>query len=152
VAVPPGTQSIAAWRFTDVCAPGWPILLRNAVCHAGKVFEVQSTVEHVFWLSQISAIWISRNVTNLGETCFSECHALEPVVFETGSGLCEIGPRAFDFCHGLRSIAIPSSVIFGSLELRCFADCRGLQSVILYLNGHPDSRRSMAGRSGAVNR
>jgi hypothetical protein len=116
------------WTFAEVCLSQGPILLRNAVCHEGEVFEVLSISHQALKNCPMSAVWISRNVAGLGEDCLFGCFGLQITAFEGDSHLCAIGAHAFEGCLSLLSITVPSSV--GLLGKFCFASCASLQSVM----------------------
>jgi hypothetical protein len=119
---------VGGWQFADDSSCRGPILLRNAVFHEGKGFEVRSVSPEAFPERPISAVCISKNVESLGAGSFATCSALEIVAFESGSHLSDIGADAFRNCDSLRSIAIPSLV--RHLASACLADGQSLQSVL----------------------
>jgi hypothetical protein len=103
--------------------------LRNAVFHAGGVFEVGSISEGAFLVSRLlTAVCVSRNVASLGKNCWQYCQSLQIVAFEWDSHLSAIAPSAFERCDYLRSIAIPSGV--GRFGRCCFYGCESLQLVM----------------------
>jgi hypothetical protein len=115
-------------KFTEVCSLRGPILVRNSVFHAGDVFAVESVSRRASAKNSLSALFISRNVARLGESCLRKCRSLQIVAFEGDSHLVEISTEAFYYCLRLRSIAIPPLVVL--LGPRCFSYCKSLQSAI----------------------
>jgi hypothetical protein len=61
--------------------------------------------------SRSSAIEVGRNIEILGSDCFSSCHSLSSIRFESNSHLTRIESDAF---HGssLHSILIPATILF----------------------------------------
>jgi hypothetical protein len=104
------SASDSSWKFSEVCRPGGFVLLRNAVLHAGRPFEVLSVSDSFSWRHRLSAALISRNVMTLGGRGEGESDSVEIVAFECDSHVCEIARGAFSPCQDLRSIAIPASV------------------------------------------
>jgi hypothetical protein len=103
-------------------------MLRNSVFHAGAVFSVESVSARAFEGSELSALFISRNVASLGEECLTGRGDLEIVAFEADSHLREISANVFSGCGSLRSIVIPPLV--GLLGTCCFAFSSFLQTVM----------------------
>jgi hypothetical protein len=114
-------------EFADPCRDGGTILLRNVVAQDGQFFEVRSVSAGAFAFSPFSAIFISRTVASVGESCLGRCCDLKFVAFEAHSFLCEIGSFTFYLCESLQSISIPPSVCLAGQ--RCFTTCRSLGSV-----------------------
>jgi hypothetical protein len=114
--------------FFEIYESSGPLLLRNVVLDKGEVREVLLVSHRAFEFSEIPAVCVSRNVTQLRSQCLEQCYPLYTVVFECGSHLPEIGEFAFSDCLAFRSIVIPSSVVI--LGPACFSQCRFLQSVV----------------------
>jgi hypothetical protein len=81
--------------------------------------------------SKSSEIEIGRNVEILGSNCFSYCHSLSSITFESNSHLTRIESEAFSI-SSLQSIVIPSSVeILGS---KCFSSSYSLSTITFESN------------------
>jgi hypothetical protein len=119
----------AGWKFADPCPFRKPILLRNVVSQAGEAFTVLSVSRGAFAASDfLSAVFVSRSVTNIGDDSFVNCHALQFVAFERESHLRKIGLRGFRWCERLRSVALPPLVrVLGQC---CFSFCQSLGSAL----------------------
>ena len=89
----------------------------GTICIAGEAFERNSS---------LTEIKLPDSVVSIGSWAFSDCSALENVVF--GKGLKTIGEYAFDYCTSLTQIKIPDSVT--SLGW-AFRGCEKLENVVL---------------------
>jgi hypothetical protein len=75
----------------------------------------------------LRAICIPSRVEILCQKCFSSCHSLGSVAFESACRVCRLEDRSFRRCHALGSIELPDSVeIIGR---NCFTGCYKLHTV-----------------------
>jgi hypothetical protein len=84
-------------------------------------------------MSGLKSIIIPSSVEVLGEFCFSNCHSLSSITFESDSHLQRIEKSAFS-SSGLKSIVIPSSVEV--LCESCFSRCESLSSITFESDSH----------------
>jgi hypothetical protein len=76
--------------------------------------------------SRSSTVHIPSHIEILGSNCFSYCHSLSSISFESNSQLTRIESNAFSV-SSLQSIVIPSSVEILCSE--CFSFCESLSSI-----------------------
>lgn len=59
---------------------------------------------------KITQVYISKNITHIGEYAFEGCQQLNEVVFEEGVGALTIGEAAFANCINLTAITLPEGI------------------------------------------
>ncbi len=81
----------------------------------------------VFQSSKITGVEIPASITEIDESAFDNCTALQYVTIEEGSQLKKIGSNAFSKCASLTEFTIPASVTtVGSFA---FSECTGLETL-----------------------
>ena len=80
---------------------------------------IKTTGIYVFYLSNISSIILSSNITSIGSNAFQECVNLKSIVLP--EGLKEIGDQCFYGSKNLENISLPSTLnkIGGGAFLGC---------------------------------
>lgn len=68
---------------------------------------------------------VSKNITSLGDSCFSGCSKLTSIVLH--DSLINIGNNCFSWCTNLKTISIPDSV--KNLGSCCFDNCSSLTEI-----------------------
>jgi hypothetical protein len=77
--------------------------------------------------SNLSSIYVGRNVTSIGSYAFYYCTGLTSITIS--SGVTSLGSYCFGFCSGLTSVIIPDSVT--SLGSAAFGYCGSLTSITI---------------------
>lgn len=95
--------------------------------------NVTEIADEAFSMTEISAAFLPKSVTLIGERAFALCTELQTV--ELSAGLKEIGTNAFDGCHMLKNAVIPESC--KTIGAWAFCNCSGLRTV--QIPSHIDS-------------
>ena len=77
----------------------------------------------------VTQITIAAGAKEINRYAFSDCWALETVIFEENSQLTSIGEYAFENCSSLTEITIPESVT--SIGADAFYNCSGLTQITI---------------------
>ena len=88
---------------------------------------VKSIYKDAFKSSDITAVVIGNNVTNIGSYAFALCHSLDSVTIP--DSVTTIRSNAFAYCRALTSVIIPNSVT--SIEESAFLSCTSLATVTI---------------------
>jgi hypothetical protein len=81
-----------------------------------------------FQFVNLTSIYISANVTSIGDSAFQSCSTLVSINIPANSKLTTIGNSAFNGCTNLKSINLPASLT--SFGLNAFMSCQSLTSII----------------------
>lgn len=76
-----------------------------------------------------TSIIIPNTVTSIANACFSNCHNLQTVAFESNSSLTTLVGNCFKGCNNLSSITIPEGVT--TIGDGTFGDCSSLTTIDL---------------------
>ena len=119
----------------------------NGVVYAGKVaIYVKEGVTNVFFKEDcteiangaamgnknITEVTINKSIKSIGGSAFSECTALNNVIFEEGTQIEDLDWRAFYDCRSLTVFHVPDSVTRIGTEV--FAGCKSLETVNISKN------------------
>lgn len=86
-----------------------------------------NTPWYIYHRSKIRSVFVSDNVTRIGNYLFNNCNNLEEVYIS--DGVTEIGDSVFGGCRKLTTISIPDSVV--DIGENAFDCCRSLVNVVL---------------------
>ncbi len=78
-----------------------------------------------FVMKNIEKVYISKNITEIGENAFYGCSDLQIVEFATDSNLEVIGKYAFGACEKLNNVKLPNKVT--KIDALAFKDCKALE-------------------------
>ena len=120
-----GKQDISvepSWHSTA----GWSGAYVSSIKEIYISSNVTSIGEHAFYnCINVTKVTIGSKVKSIGEWSFCGCESLPSITIP--SGVESIGELAFDGCKSITQISIPSSV--KSLGSQAFSDCEKLTSV-----------------------
>jgi hypothetical protein len=94
-----------------------------------KSYSSSSSIKDIFG-TQVKKYTIGDEVKSIGRYAFSECEAIESIVFP--NGMTTIGEYAFSGCSSLATVVIPNTVT--SIGEKAFANCLSLYSVTSLIN------------------
>jgi len=80
-----------------------------------------------FQNKSITSVFVSNNITSIGEGAFSDCKSLTSITIP--DSVTSIGASAFANCSSLTSVTVPNSVT--SIEEDAFYGCNTLESITL---------------------
>ena len=80
----------------------------------------------------ITEVTINKSIKSIGGSAFSECTALNNVIFEEGTQIEDLDWRAFYDCSSLTVFNVPDSVTRIGTEV--FAGCKSLETVNISKN------------------
>ena len=92
--------------------------------------DVTSIGNSAFYQSNITSLYMSDNVTTIGDNAFMGCSQLTSI--RLSENLISIGEHAFQICQSLTSIIIPESV--RTIPFWAFGWCYNLERVEIHSN------------------
>jgi len=90
--------------------------------------DVTEKIEYsAFYNSKLKKITFGKNVSSIGESCFSECRFLEEIIIP--EKVTTIQSNTFYLCEQLKNVTLPENLV--TINSYSFYNCRKLEKIVL---------------------